>query len=309
VVTVAQRSEHIVVVDVGTNAVRLCLARLVRGERFSVVREARAQTRLGGGKSGVLPGRAIAETVDAVDTFLRKARREEPRVIAVATSAVREARNAATLRAALRRRSRIDVRVLSGDEEARLGSLAAMWSLGVRRATVVDLGGGSLQVSRIDGGEISTLASVPLGAVRLTRRFLRTDPPSRLAISVIRREAAKHLVGLVPASDSHTLVGLGGTIRTLGRMYLASSSPRRRELHGLRVPSTAIRALADDIARLSHAKRRRLAGLRADRADIIVAGALVIDELLAIGGYRALTVCARGVRHGVLIEETFGTGA
>src|SRR5262245_62936864 len=179
----ARHAEHIAVVDLGTNAVRLSLARITPGIGFTILSEAREQTRLGAGHHGVLPSRAVAATVTAVECFLRKVRRScEPRVIAVATSAVREARNAATLRTELRRTAAIDISVLTGEEEARLGALAAVWSLGLRDATVIDLGGGSLQISRIDDGTVTTAVSTPLGAVRLTRRLLQADPPTRAAI-------------------------------------------------------------------------------------------------------------------------------
>jgi len=304
-VSARTRSGHVVVVDVGTNAVRLSLARITAGVGFTVLREAREQTRLGGGRSGALPARAIAATVATVERFLRKVRRgHEPRVIAVATSAVREAHNAAALRAALRRRAAVDVSVLTGEEEARLGGIAAVRSLGLRNATVIDLGGGSLQISRVDDGVVTAVASVPLGAVRLTRHLLHDDPPTDAAVAAVRRETARQVAGRLPPAATHPLVGLGGTIRTLGRMHLAGR--RRRSLHRLTLPAAAVHELCATLVGAPYRTRRSLPGLRAHRADIIVAGALVVDELLARGGYPALTVCTRGVRHGVLIRETFG---
>src|SRR5262249_41621854 len=163
--------------------------------------------------------------------------------------------------------------------------------------TVIDLGGGSLQVSRIDDGAVTGVASLPLGAVRLTRKFVRADPPTNAAIAAIRRETATHLAGLLPPASSHTLIGIGGTIRALARIHLAAEG-RRREVHGLKLPAETIGDLCAMLRRMSPARRRRVKGLRAERADIIVAGAVVLDELLRHGGHRALTVCARGVRHG-----------
>jgi exopolyphosphatase/guanosine-5'-triphosphate,3'-diphosphate pyrophosphatase len=297
-------ARDVVVVDLGTNAVRLSHARLRPGVGFRILREGREQTRLGGGRNGVLSSRAVTESVDAVAEFLDKVRRTcKPCVIAVATSAVRDARNAATLGTALRRRTGVHVSVLSGDDEARLGSLAAMWSLRLRDATVIDLGGGSLQISRIDAGVVGSVVSLPLGAVRLTRRYIQADPVPATAIAAIRRDAARHLAGRLPAA-THALVGLGGTIRTLARVYLARR--RRTVVHGATVPAGALRELCAELVSLPLRRRRKLEGLRADRADIIVAGALVIDEVLVRGGYRAITVCGRGLRHGVLLHETFG---
>jgi exopolyphosphatase/guanosine-5'-triphosphate,3'-diphosphate pyrophosphatase len=134
----------VAVVELGSNAVRLVLARIRRGIDFEILEEERVQTRLGGGRPGLLPAAAIDRTVVAVHRFLRRARRgRDSRIVAVATAAVRDARNREGLLGALRRRDGLAVQVLSGRQEALLGALAARWSLRVRRGVVADLGGGS----------------------------------------------------------------------------------------------------------------------------------------------------------------------
>jgi exopolyphosphatase/guanosine-5'-triphosphate,3'-diphosphate pyrophosphatase len=104
------------------------------------------------------------------------------------------------------------------------------------------------------------------------------------------------------------VVALGGTVRALGRMHLASRPCSRSGVHGLRLAAADVAALRARVERLPLARRRRLPGLRAERADVIVAGAVIVEEILAGGGYRALTICERGVRHGILLRETFGEG-
>src|SRR5947207_15845223 len=159
-------SELTAVVDLGSTAVRLLLARIKPRVGYRVLVEERVPTRLGGGAPGTLPREAIDDTLRAVHRFFREHRTEGrgPRVVAIATSAVRDARNRERLLAPLRYREGIEVQVLSAADEARLGAVAALRSLDFDEALVADLGGSSLQLSRVRDGRVASSASLPLGA-------------------------------------------------------------------------------------------------------------------------------------------------
>ena len=298
-------SERLAVLDLGSNAVRLMLARVTPGVEFRVLRQERVQTRLAANRRGRLPGRAIDETVRAIRGFLSDVRRgHPPRVVAIATAAVRDAPNADRLLGALRREA-VEVRVLSGAEEARLGAAAVLWRRPIDRGAIVDLGGGSLQVTRVRGGRIARVASVPLGVVRTTLRFLRHDPARAGEIAALRRETRDRLLGVLPRAEAgDALIGLGGSLRALGRMFLRAAG-RDDSLGGLRMRRGEITELRARLEPLSVRQRRRVRGLKAERADVILAGAVVIEELMTLGGYEVLTVSSEGVRHGLLIRETF----
>jgi len=300
-------SERVAVLDVGSNAVRLVLARVTPGVEFRVLRQERVQTRLAGHRQGLLPRGAVDQTIRAVRRFLADVRRQtSPRVLAVATAAVRDAPNADRLLGALRGEAGVDVRVLSGPEEARLGATAVLWSRPVARGTVVDLGGGSLQVTRVRAGRISRVASVPLGAVRTSLRFLKHDPPHAREIQALRRETRDRLLGVLPRAEAgDALIGIGGSLRALGRIFLRSVNRRGGSLRGLRLRREHVTAVRARLEPLSVRQRRRVRGLKAERADVILAGVVVIEELMTLGGYEELTVAGEGVRHGLLIEETF----
>ena len=107
------------------------------------------------------------------------------------------------------------------------------------------------------------------------------------------------------AQDGDPLIGLGGSLRALGRIFLRSVDRRAASLRGLRLRRAQVTALRARLEPLSVRQRRRIRGLKAERADNILAGAVVIEELMALGGYEILTVCDEGVRHGLLIQETF----
>ena len=300
-----RRGELVAIVDLGSNAVRLLLAKVKPDKGYRVLIEERVPTRLGGGAPGVLPRAAIDETLRAVHRFFAEHRTEGrgPRVVAIATSAVRDARNRDRLLAPLRYREGIDVQVLSAADEARLGAVAALRSLDFDEALVADLGGSSLQLSRVRDGRVVRSVSLPLGAVRTTRRFLRHDPARPRELRALRRAVRELLLqALPPAQRGDVLVGLGGTVRTLASIHLRGE---RKDRHGLRLAQSDVTAVRERLERLSPRKRRKIRGLKAERADIILAGAIAIEELMIFGGYLTLVVCTRGVRDGILLHETF----
>lgn len=302
-------SEFLALVELGSNAVRCLVASILPGVGFQVLREERTQTRLSAGRPGMLSPTAIRETTDAIRRFLREARREyKPRILAVATSAVRDALNRKDLLEKLQREAGISVGILSGLEEALLGTQAALRSVPLRNGTVADLGGGSLQLTHVREEEISSAASLPLGAVRTTTRFFKNDPPTEREIQALRLEVqhqlARHFSALAPGNE---MVGLGGTIRTLGRMQLTAVN-KQRSSQGFSLQRNDITALRERMEKLPARERVRLGGLKEERADIIFAGTVVIEEVMRIGNYRTLTVCTEGVRQGLLLRETFGRG-
>jgi len=297
----------VALVELGSNAVRLLVARLGPGIGFEVLEEKRVQTRLGSGRYGVLRADSIARTVAAVHQFLVRARRDrDPRVIAVATAAVRDASNRERLLGPLRRRDGVEIRILSGREEALLGALAVQSSLHLEDGLVADLGGGSLQLTRLRARRVASTSAVPIGALRMTQRFLRSDPPTPRELRDLRTEVRNRLVKALPPADrGEEIVALGGTVRTLGRIHLAARGEEHRSRHGLRLQQTDVTRIRSRLESLPIRKRRQVPGLRAERADIIVAGAIVIEELMMFGGYPGLTICKQGVRDALLLRETF----
>jgi len=304
-------SELLILIDIGSNAVRCLLVEITPGSGFTLLRQERAQTRLGGGCMGTLPEAAVADTVEVISAFSREVRKEvmggrPPRVLAVATAAVREATNRNIFLSRLREEVGIEVRVLSGEEEARLGALAALERLAFRDGVVMDLGGGSLQISQVRAGGIHRTASIPLGAVRTTKHFFKNDPPTRREVLALREEVQKRVrTALPPPREGKLMVGLGGTVRTLASMHLATLAGVRPSRQGFRLWRSDITRLREQLENISARERRRFPGLKEERADIIVAGVVVVEEVMALGGYGTLTVCKDGVRHGLLLHEVY----
>jgi exopolyphosphatase/guanosine-5'-triphosphate,3'-diphosphate pyrophosphatase len=300
------RTDLVAIVDLGSAAIRFIIARIRPSARYDVLVEERVPTRLGGGAPGTLPERAVERTLRAVRRFFRRyaPRDRGPRVVAVATSAVRDARNRERLLDPLRRHEGIEVRVLSARDEARLGVAAALASLSFGDALVADLGGASLQLSRVRGGRITSMASLPLGAVRTTHRFLRHDPPTRQELRAFREIIRERLRPVLPAAErGEVLVGLGGTMRTLASVHLRATPGERKHRNGLVLHQSDVTAIRERLEALSARRRRKIRGLKAERADIILAGAMVVEEVMVFGGYLRLMICTRGVRDGLLSQE------
>jgi exopolyphosphatase/guanosine-5'-triphosphate,3'-diphosphate pyrophosphatase len=301
--------EMLTLVDIGSNAVRCLLIKFTSGKGFEVLRQERAQTRLGGGCPGVLPQDAIADTVEVVRYFLQDVQKETsiekpPRVLAIATAAVRDAKNRNDFLQVLKRETGVSVRVLSGEEEAHLGALAALEQLGFYDGVVMDLGGGSMQLSQVCARGIYRTASAPLGVVRTTRRFFKNDPPTKWEILALREEVDQQVETFVPpVREGKALIGIGGTVRTLASMQIATLPGPRPTRQGFQLRRTDIARLRGRLENLSARERRRIVGLKEERADIILAGAVVIEQVMKLGDYETLAVCKDGVRHGLLLRE------
>lgn len=299
-------SDLVAIVDLGSAAVRFLLAQIRPTSGFRILAQERVPTRLGGGAPGTLPRRAIDRTLEAVHRFFKRYALEGqgPRVVAIATSAVRDARNRDRLLDPLRRNEGIEVQVLSARDEARFGVIAALESLHFTKGVVADLGGASLQLSRIRRRHVVSTTSLPLGAVRTTRLFLAHDPPTARELRTLRGEIRSRLAEALPLADrGETLVGLGGSVRTLASIHLRANPGERKHRHGLVLHQSDVTAVRERLEALSSRSRRRIRGLKTERADIILAGAMVIEDVMVSGGYLHLLVCTRGVRDGVLLHE------
>src|SRR5262245_55800264 len=299
-------------VDIGPTAARFVLARITQGVGYRVLQRARVVTRLAGGTPGTLPRKGVKAVLRRAHRFLKDVRGgRDPRVVAVATSAVRDAKNSRRLLGPLRRKEGVEVEILSAREEARLGVLAAVESLSITDGAIVDLGGGSLQITRIRRSQPVSMHSLPLGAVRVTRRFLKHDPPTSKELRRLRQNIRQQLLLAPPSSGrGEPLIAMGGTARAVASMHLAAERRRRRtERHGLRLLPSELTAVRERLGTLPERKRREVRGLKADRVEIILGGVIVLEEVMAFGGYGSLVICTRGVADGILLRETFHRSA
>lgn len=284
-------------IDVGTNTVRLLVADVSPSHASSpslhpVLRRL-IITRLGEGlgDGGMIRPAAAERTAAAIREFASLAASAGvPEPMIAGTYALRVARNPEEL---FRRLDR-PVRVLTGDEEARLGFQGVLAGLGVSgrgfSIVTVDIGGGSVELTEGTPHGIAQTHSLPLGCVVLTQRFLAHDPPSASEVGAVRAFLSGHLKSILAGLRGRRfrLAGAGGTITTMAALAQRLSPYDPDRVHGYRLAATAVRRLTAQLLALPLAERRRLPGLQPERADVIGAGALVLEHLLAGLGRRAL---------------------
>ncbi|GEM_PF-1496132 len=297
----------VLLLDLDSSAIRVSQARIVPGVAFRVDREKPIQARQANGGPD-LPASAVRDTIKAVRAYLQDLRAEgDVPVLVVASAAMRGAAGAAHLLDQLRREEGVEVRVMSGGEEGRLGAIAACGNLPDLQALIADLGDTSLQLTSLQEREIRTVAQVSLGAVHTSHRFLKHDPPTPAEVRALRREVRQRVRDVMPGLGGGTgVVGLGGHVQALGRLHLRAIWDRRVCLHGLRLQLTDVAAIRERVEGLLSPPRGKLNGQAARRGKTLLAAAVVFEELMALGGCPALRVCVRGAGYGFLIAETFG---
>ena len=284
-------------IDVGTNSIKLLVARL--GKRLAALEERVVITRLGeglGGTGKIAPA-AEERTLRVLRSFKRRCRGCEL-VLAAGTEALRKASNAWKFTSRVQRELGITIRVLAGEEEGRLARLggSADWP----GASTLEIGGGSTQIS--DGRRARSL---PVGAVTLTEQCLPSDPPTATELGAARR-TVRSLLKTVRIRPLRRVVALGGTASTIGTMWTRGSLAKA---HGLSITLRDLETFLAEIAAEPLAKRKRRKGLEPARADIIVAGAVILVEAMRHIGATRITLSATGLRHGLLLDYLASTSA
>ena len=225
----------------------------------------------------------------------------------VATSAIRDASNQKQFLRSAKQRSGLDIEVLSGEEEARYGYLAAVNSTMLSQGVVLDLGGGSMQLTRVEGREEIEGRSWPVGAVRMTERFLADgDKPKRKQVKALRDHVAAEIERAAWLDDGGRLTGVGGTVRNLAAAAQLAAGLPSYGIQGFRITRDALKDLIETFSGLTAADRASVPGIKYARGDLILAGALVIDTVMEVGGFGMIEATDAGLREGVFFESLLG---
>ena len=294
--------------DLGSNSFRLVVYGYERGRFWQHADEIREAVRIseGIGEDGELrrkPVERALRTAEVFDAYCHSAGIDE--VEAVATSAIREAPNREDLLEQVRERTSLPVRVISTEEEARYGYLAIANSTTLSDGFGVDIGGGSVQVMRLAGRRLEESASWPLGAVRMSERFLPGDEAGEKAMKALRKHVRKRVekADWFGRVNGDRLVGIGGTIRNLAAAVQRRAGVNYPDAQGFVVERDALEELIEELASLAPAKRGRVPGIKPDRGDVILGGALVLTTLMEAGRFDELDVTEAGLREGVFFER------
>lgn len=305
-----RNSKRLAAIDIGTNSIRCIVVEAASGDQFRVLDDEKASVRIGRnlGKGGKISPDAWGRAMETLVRMKQIADGYGVEIVeAVATSALRRAANGEAFIRELEARTGVKATVISGEEEARLVALSVLhnFDLEAMRYAMMDLGGGSLEIVTALGSHIEEFYSLELGAVTLTESYLHHDP--------VTREDFRKLLKLVRSAlrdafegeemNAQCLVGSGGTVTSLASMIMAMRREGYDSVHGYEVLRSDIVHLLAMLLRKNLKERKEIPGLNPDRADIIIAGVTVIDELMRFFGANVLKVNERGIREGLILDR------
>ncbi|MGE5152748.1 MAG: hypothetical protein ACM3ST_01920 [Bdellovibrio bacteriovorus] len=296
------------VIDLGTNSVKLHVGERNPAGHWTRVLDRSEVTRLGEGlaETGIISPAARARTLAAIRDMADEARGlGAEQVVAVGTMGMRNAANSDAFIREVQDACGLSIEVIGGDEEARLAFLAVQESLGIPGGSVVvfDTGGGSTQITLGRDGAILDRFSLNLGAARLTEDFGLAGPVPRETLAAARAAIAVELARLDSVERPDALVGMGGAVTNLTAVSLGLSAYDPDRIQGATLSRAEVERQIDRYAALDAAGRRAIPGLQPGRAEVILAGALVVITLMDKLGQEQLSVSDRGLRHGVLLER------
>jgi exopolyphosphatase/guanosine-5'-triphosphate,3'-diphosphate pyrophosphatase len=296
-------------IDIGSNSIRQTIADVSPTGVIRVVDELKAAPRLGAGlyERGSLNEIAVQNALSTLSRMATLANQlGVARTEVVATSAVRDASNGDQFLKLVRAETGLNVRVLRGDDEARLSfrSALAHFDLGVGRAVVMDIGGGSLELALSADGLVERLISLPFGAIRMTEQYVGASGKKK-GMRKLRKRVRRELRRTVAARHWHAsrIICSGGTFTSLAAIYLARTGiENAKTVHGTVIPRVELEHIVDMLQSMPLEERQRVPGLSAARADIIVGGLAVAAEVAARVEAKELVISGYGIREGILLE-------
>jgi len=306
------KSRVVSFIDIGTNSIRLLVVRFNPNHSFTILSRQKQQVRLGEGEfeeDEILPD-AMDRAVTVCKKFIDLARTFEcDEFVAVATSATREAENQNMLLNRLRHEAQIDVRVISGREEARLiyMGVASGIHLGDKKAIFIDIGGGSTEIAIGGERQYAFLESLKLGAIRLTNHYFKRDETGPVSLERYKKiqqhvkNSIIHIVQKVKKIKFDVAIGSSGTIINLAEITQRSIHQNSSSSNGS-LSHKDVKKIAELLCSLPLESRRKIPGINPERADIIIAGVAIIDTIMKELDIDTINVTTRGLQDGLLAD-------
>ncbi len=299
-------------IDIGTNTILLLIAELDGNGAFQVLEDRAEIARLGKGvdHTRLIAAKEEKRSVEVLKGYLKLCERlGVTEIAAVGTSVLRDARNAREFQDRLKQELGLDLRVLSGEEEASYSYLAVQKGLALegKELLVVDVGGGSTEL--IWGGDsgLRRWASLDLGSVRLAERYLLSDPVREEECTRLVQKVSRELQGLFAdwgkEDGFQVMVGIAGTFTTLAAIEKGLRQYSHSQVHGSFLSRVEIQRQIGLFKNKTLAERKQIPGLEPERADVILAGALLIDKIMGLFRVEKVLISDQGVRFGLLYEK------
>ncbi|MBV8450728.1 MAG: Ppx/GppA family phosphatase [Deltaproteobacteria bacterium] len=295
--------------DVGSNTVLMLVVECGAVEKPRVLADLSRITRLGRGvdASGRLNPESAVRTLDTIAEFADKARAmAADKIVGVATAALRDASDGVDFLARVKQRTGITLEIISGQTEAQLSYLSTRKGLRLSPADkllIVDIGGGSTELIRAEPDHALEVVSLQIGSVRLTERIIHHDPPPASEAEILRAAIDKALCQLGWHYRPDKMVGIAGTVTTLCAIALGLERYSPESVHGYRLGAGEISRLIELLGSMPLEQRKQLPGMEPGRADVLFAGAEILERVMAYFGCRDVIVSDQGVRWGLMWRE------
>ncbi|MDI3481040.1 MAG: exopolyphosphatase / guanosine-5-triphosphate,3-diphosphate pyrophosphatase [Tepidanaerobacteraceae bacterium] len=302
---------RVAVIDMGSNSIRLLLGEYTAKKVVSLDKRL-ITTRLGRGvaKNGRLDEASMHDTISALEFFKKIAKDNKcDKILAFATSAVREAVNGKDFIHIIREKIGIDVEIISGEKEGVLSFKGARAGLGIKgSALVVDIGGGSTEFCVGDDEGFESF-SIPAGAVRLTQKYLHSDPPIDEEIQTAQSAVNELMENFVQRRASmlkdgfFTAVGVGGTITSLAAMIQKLTVYDPAKVHGFSMKQEDVKTVFESLCRMTTEERKKIPGISPQRADIITAGVIILRQIMQKLDISVIKASESDLMEGYIIEN------
>lgn len=305
-----RKDENIAILDLGSNSIRVVVIAVDHRNSYKMIDEFRNMVRLskGLGEGNLLTDEAMDRTIETLKSFKNMITSHYvTKIIAVATAAVRNAANGPAFLARIQAETGFDFEIITGEEEAYLDYLGVINSIAIEDCLIVDTGGGSTELILVENRQIQHSISLPYGAVTLLEEFFSNEELER---SELKRASdfIKNLYKSLPwlkEKKGLPIVGLGGSIRSLGKIYKRSFDPLRPPLHNVRLDKEAVNKIFTLISETKKTERKEIQGLKKERADTIVAGLLPLKIVMEYIKADDLIISGSGLREGAFYQYYF----
>ena len=302
-------ADRMAAIDIGTNTILLLIAEVSAKNQIEPIYQAQRVARLGQGvnETGKLRPENVKKALDVLEAYQTVCRAYSvQKVLCVGTSALRDASDRGDFLSAVKHYLGLEIRVISGEEEARLSFLGALSNKPALKGSVLvaDIGGGSTEFVSGKAGKYEGCRSLNVGSVRLTERFFHHDPPVTEELNAFRNLLDQEFrkIDAISVEPDH-LVGVAGTVTTLAAMALKMTDYDPGKTDGYELSLEQIRRLIRQLKALPSKERLKIPGLYPGREDVILAGSLILEGILEIFNRNAVIVSDRGLRFGVLLNE------
>jgi exopolyphosphatase/guanosine-5'-triphosphate,3'-diphosphate pyrophosphatase len=299
------------VIDIGTNAIKFHIAQKCHDGKWKTILDKAEVTRLGEGlnRTGKISPEAMERNISVIGEMFEIARQKDvDQIFAIGTMALRTATNANDFIDHIKIKFGISVEIISGDEEARLSFLAVQSSLDIRYGNflIFDIGGGSTEFISGNDGKIQQKISLTIGVVRLTEDILISDPVKQQECDAANKIVQNTFSAIAMANPVDRLIGVGATLTTLGAMKLKMENYDPEIIHGAELSFSDVEGLLSLLQSKTIAERKKIVGLEPRRADVILAGAMIVSNIMNKINAAEVIISDRGVRHGFLIDRFGG---